>query len=300
MFELKQLHYFLVLADELHFGRAAKRLHMTQSPLSRQIQMLEHTLQFPLFKRNNRSVQLTPAGHAFRAEARQILSLAENAVSVARRHSQGQAGRLRMGFTAGSSYRHLPRLLAYSSRELKELEIVLEEMVTVQQVEALQANQIDLALGRQQPNQPDLDGLCIAREQLLLAVPEDHSLARKNTVTLDDLRSEPIVTFSPKDGFYFYALIDSIFRRHNLQPTYVQHVSQIHSMLALVSAGLGVALVPETAEALHFDGVALRRIKMPPVHADLYLVWKKSNTNPAVKTFVQLIRKRVRSASARN
>src|SRR2546423_1602813 len=138
MFELKQLHYFLVLADELHFGRAAKRLHITQSPLSRQIQMLEHTLQFPLFKRNNRSVQLTPAGQAFRAEARQILSLAENAVSVARRHSQGQAGRLRMGFTAGSSYRHLPRLLAYSSRELKELEIVLEEMVTVQQVEALQ------------------------------------------------------------------------------------------------------------------------------------------------------------------
>lgn len=299
MLELKQLHYFLVLADELHFGRAARRLHITQSPLSRQIQLLEHTLQFPLFKRNNRNVQLTPAGQAFRAEARQLLSLAENAVAVGRRHSLGQAGRLRMGFTAGSSYRHLPRLLAQASRELKDIEIVLEEMVTLQQMDALNANQIDLGLGRQQPNQPDLDGLCIAREQLLLALPSPHPLTRKTNILLEDLRNEPVITFSPRDGFYFYALIDSIFRSNNLQPNYVQHVSQIHSILALVSAGLGVSLVPETAEALHFDNVSFRRIKMPPVHADLYLTWKRSTTNPAVATFVQMVRKRSRKPASR-
>ena len=298
MFELKQLHSFLVLAEELHFGRAAKRLHITQSPLSRQIQMLEHTLQFPLFHRTNRNVQLTPAGQAFRAEARQILALAENAVTVARHHSQGSAGRIRMGFTAGSSYRHLPRLLAYASREMKELEIVLQEMVTTQQLEAINAHQIDVGLGRQVPNHSELDGLRIASEPMLLAIPAKHPLAERTKVALEDLRGEPMITFSPKDGFYFYALIDSIFRRSNLQPTYVQQVSQIHSILALVSAGLGVAFVPQTAEALHFDGVIFRRVRMPAVYADLYLIWSRTNANPAVKEFVQLVRKHLKLSTA--
>jgi len=294
MFELKQLHSFLVLAEELHFGRAAKRLHMTQSPLSRQIQLLEHTLQWPLFKRDNRNVQLTPAGLAFRQEAKQILALAENAVTVVRHHSHGRAGRLRMGFTAGSSYRHLPRLLSFASLELTELEIVLQEMVTTQQMDALDAHQIDVGLGRQPPNAPEIEGILIARERMLLAIPMAHPLAQKTTLRLEDLRGEPMITFSPQDGFYFYALIDSIFRQNNLQPTYVQHVSQIHSILALVSAGLGVAFVPETAEALHFDGVVLRRVRMPAVFADLYLLWSRSNTNPATKVFIQLIRRRLR------
>jgi len=293
MVELKQLQYFLVVAEELHFGRAAKRLHITQSPLSRQIQLLEYSLQFQLFTRTNRSVQLTPAGHAFRAEARHLLAQAENAVAVARRHSQGQAGVLKMGFTAGSSYRHLPRLLTRAGSALKDVEIVLEEMVTVQQIEALKSNQIDFGLGRQPPNHQQSDGICIAREALRLAVPTGHRLARKSAVSMTDIQPEPIITFSPRDGFYFYALIDGLFQRNNMQPTYVQHVSQIHSILALVSAGLGVALVPETAEALHFENVRLKKLSIPPVHADLYLIWRKNDSNPAVKAFGRLMQKRL-------
>lgn len=292
MLDLRQLQYFLVVAEELHFGRAAKRLHITQSPLSRQIQILEYTLQFQLFTRNNRSVHLTPAGQAFRAEARQLLAQAENAVSLARRYSQGQAGVLKMGFTAGSSYRHLPRMLARAGAELKDVEIVLEEMVTVQQMEALRSNQIDLGLGRQPPNDKQTDGIRIAREPLRLAVPSSHRLAKKAAVRLADLQGEPIITFSPRDGFYFYALIDSLFRRNDMQPTYVQHVSQIHSILALISAGMGVALVPETAEALHFENVRFRKLDAATAHADLYLIWQKNNNNPAVQAFVRLMRRR--------
>jgi DNA-binding transcriptional LysR family regulator len=295
MFELKQLRYFLVVAEELHFGRAAKRLHITQSPLSRQIQLLEDGLQFQLFHRTNRSVQLTPAGDAFRSEARQLLAQAENAVAVARRHLQGQAGIIKMGFTAGSSYRHLPRMLARAGSALKDVEIALEEMVTVQQIEALRANHIDFGLGRQPPNQQLTEGIRVAREALHLAIPSHHPLARRHTVRLSDLETEPIITFSPKDGFYFYALIDSLFRRHNLQPTYVQHVSQIHSILALVSAGMGVALVPETAEALHFENVRFKKLSGAPVHADLYLIWRRSNDNPAVQAFANLMRKGIPS-----
>ncbi len=291
MFELKQLRYFLVVADELHFGRAAKRLHITQSPLSRQIQLLEDSLQFRLFHRTNRSVQLTPAGDAFRAEARQLLAQAENAVALARRHLQGQAGIIKMGFTAGSSYRHLPRMLARAASILKDIEIVLEEMVTMQQIEALRSNQIDFGLGRQPPHQQLTEGLRIAREALHLAIPSHHPLARRSTIRLSDLQGEPMITFSPKDGYYFYALIDSLFRSHNLQPTYVQHVSQIHSILALVSAGLGIALVPETAEALHFENVRFKKLTGSPAHADLYLIWRKNNENPAVQAFARLMRK---------
>jgi DNA-binding transcriptional LysR family regulator len=148
MFELSQLRCFAAVAEELHFGRAAARLNMTQPPLDRQIQLLEHALGVGLFERTSRSVRLTPAGRAFHAEARRVLDLAEGAGLAAKRVARGEAGSITIGFTAAASYGFLPRLLAAARAAMPGVDLALKKMVTADQTEALSSGQIDLGLLR--------------------------------------------------------------------------------------------------------------------------------------------------------
>jgi len=289
MFDLKQLQCFVAVGEELHFGRAARRMHMTQPPLSRHIQLLEFEIKIRLLQRTSRSVRLTPAGKAFLQEAIRILALVESSAASAQRIARGELGLLRVGFTAGSSYSFLPKLLARTSTSLKDISFVLTEMVTRQQIEALESNSIDLGLQRVPITHQELETLLVVREKMMLALPKNHRLAKGRLPTLADLRDEPLITFSPRDGQYFYQLIDNLFASASIAPKYVQQISQIHSILALVSAGLGVAIVPESARMLHFAGSILRQLKMPPLYADLHVVWRKDNENPALPPFIDLV-----------
>jgi DNA-binding transcriptional LysR family regulator len=289
MYELKQLRCFVAVAEELHFGRAAKHLHMTQPPLSRQVQMLEQALKIKLLTRTSRTVRLTPAGRAFLPEARRILALTESAAIAARRIAKGESGLIRMGFTASSSYSFLPRLLTLANTSLKGFGVVLNEMVTMQQMEALHANRIDFGLVRPPIDRRDLGVIYVAREPLLLAVSTHHRFATGPAPTMRDLAGEPFITFSPVDGRYFYELIEKMFRKAGISARYVQYISQVHSILALVSAGIGIALVPETARKLHFEGAVLRELASPPVFAQLFLVWSSENDNPALPAFRDLV-----------
>jgi DNA-binding transcriptional LysR family regulator len=289
MYELKQLRCFVAVGEELHFGRAARHLHMTQPPLSRQIQMLEQALKITLLTRTSRTVRLTPAGRAFLPEARRILALTESAAVAAQRIAKGEAGLIRMGFTASSSYSFLPRLLTLAHTSLKGFGVVLNEMVTMQQMEALHANRIDFGLVRPPIDRRDLGVACVAREPLLLAVSASHRFATGPAPTMKDLAREPFITFSPVEGRYFYELIEKMFRKAGIAARYVQHISQVHSILALVSAGIGISLVPETAKKLHFEGAVLRELAGHPVFAQLFLVWLSENDNPALPAFRDLV-----------
>lgn len=300
MIDLKQMQCFVAVAEELHFGRAARRMHMTQPPLSRHIQLLEHELQIQLLYRTSRSVRLTPAGKAFLQEAVRILAMVQSSSESARRIANGEAGLLRLGFTAGSSYSFLPKLLTRASSSMKDTHIALTEMVTRQQLEALESNTIDIGLQRMPMAQEGLETICVVRERMMLAIPKHHRLAKGRLPSLSDLRGEPFITFSPRDGHYFYQLIDELFASASIFPRYVQQVSQIHSILALVSAGLGVAMVPESAQMLHFSGSVLRHMKMQPVHADLHLVWNKDNDNPALPVFTEMVRTELAVGSRNN
>jgi DNA-binding transcriptional LysR family regulator len=291
MFALKQIECFVAVAEDLHFGRAAARLHMTQPPLSRQIRLLEHELNIQLFIRTSRAVKITPAGAAFFQEARRLLALAENAASSAQRIARGEAGLLNLGFTAGSSYAFLPKLVAHTNSFVKNTEIVLHEMMTRDQIEALHGNTIDVSVLRRNLDAQNVELVCVAREMLMLAVPRGHRFASGRTPTLKDLDGEPFITFSPVDGPYFYELIEHVFRNSGVRVNYVQRVGQIHSILALVSTGQGVALVPESAKALRFDHVIIRKIKMQPVYAELFLAWKTDNPNPALPHFLKSVLK---------
>ena len=292
IYDLKQLRCFVAVGEDLHFGHAARRLNMTQPPLSRQIQMLEQALRVQLLLRTSRSVRLTPAGRAFLGEARRILALAESAANTAQRISKGEAGVIKLGFTAASSYNVLPRLLALVKSELKGVSIVLREMVTIHQLEALREHRIDLGLVRPPVDERDMSTIQVASERLLLAVPACHRFASGPPRSIKDLAREPFITFSPVEGRYFYELIEGMFRRAKVSARYVQHISQVHSILALVSAGIGISLVPEAAGKLHFEGAELRELADPPVFAELNLVWNTDNDNPTLPRFRDLVMRR--------
>jgi DNA-binding transcriptional LysR family regulator len=282
MFDLKQLECFVAVGEELHFGRAAKRIFMTQPPLSRQIQLLEHELDIQLLVRNSRSVKLTPAGVVFLQEARKLLEIAKNAAQAAQRIAHGESGILKLGFTAVSGYSFLPEMLKKVNTGLKGIEIVLHEMVTSRQLDALQGHEIDVGLLRMNSELQDLEVVPVLREPLLLAVHRSHRLATGRMPTLNDLRDEPFITFSARDGKYFHDKIDSLLQSSGIRVNYVQRISQVHSILALVSAEQGIAIVPESARAMHFDGTVLRKLKAKALFAELFLAWRKDNPNPAL------------------
>lgn len=290
MFTLNQLMGFVAVAEEGHFGRAAQRLRMTQPPLSRQIQQLEKELRVRLIDRGSRTVRLTPAGRAFLRDARRLLHEADNAALSVRRVTAGQAGAVRMGFTATSAYGVLGGLLDTAHRDLPHVEIVLRELVTRDQIELISSGGLDLGLVRP-PAGEELRSRLLRREPLLAALPVHHPLVDEpEPLNLAVFGDADVVTYSPAEARYFHELLVGVFRQGGVGPNYVQHVSQVHTVLALVEVGLGIALVPSTASRLRFDGVALRRVDLPePEPVELHLAWRRGNDNPALHALLELL-----------
>ena len=289
MFDLNQLRCFVTVAEELHFGRAAARLNMTQPPLSRQIQVLEHIIDAPLLERTSRSVRLTPAGRSFLPEARRILKLAESASQVARRIALGKTGSLKIGYTAAAAYGYLPELLAACRARLPEVDFSLKEMVSGDQLEALASGQIDAGLLRPPIVRPELATKRVLAEPLLAAIPRKHPLAARENLAIKDFDGQPFVMYSPYESRYFHDLLVALFTQADILPRYVQHVGQIHSILAMVRAGLGVSIVPAAAANLKIADVKLRPLKLrTPAPVELFMVWRRDDENPLVPALVDI------------
>jgi DNA-binding transcriptional LysR family regulator len=289
MFDLNQLRCFVTVAEELHFGRAAARLNMTQPPLSRQIQVLEHIIDAPLLERTSRSVRLTPAGRSFLPEARRILKLAETASQVARRIALGKTGSLKIGYTAAAAYGFLPELLAACRARLPEVDFSLKEMVSGEQLEALASGQIDAGLLRPPVARPEFASRRVLAEPLLAAVPRKHPLASRDNLAVRDFDGQPFVMYSPYESRYFHDLLVALFTQADILPRYVQHVGQIHSILAMVRAGLGVSIVPAAAANLKIAEVKLRPLKLrAPAPVELFMVWRRDGENPLVPALIDI------------
>lgn len=291
MFELSQIRCFVIAAEELHFGRAAARLNMTQPPLSRQIQVLERILGVPLFERTSRSVKLTPAGRVFLPEARRIVWLAESATLAARKVAQGDAGRIGIGFTAVSGYSFLPQVVAQARARLPNIELELREMVSNQQAEALQTGLIDIGFVRQPMERQDFESERVVSEGLVAALPAGDPRVNQADLTMRDFDGSPLIMYSREGAGYFHSMLVGLFAEAQARPDYIQQVTQIHSMLGLVSAGLGVAIVPRTATSLHLAGVQYRDIAtVPEKPVELYMCWRRDNANPALAAMRDLCR----------
>jgi len=291
LFELRQLRCFVAAAEELHFGRAAARVNMTQPPLSRQIQLLERVLGVKLLVRTSRVVKLTPAGRVFLLEARRILRLTESAALTARRTSSGEAGTITLGFTAASGYSFLPSLISTCTSRLPNVNVSLKEMVSIEQTEAILTGRIDVGLLRPPIDRAEFSKILILTEPLVAALPSGDTRLQRATLTLEDFDQKPFIMYASEGARYFHDMLAQLFDAHRVLPIYVQFLSQIHSVLALVHSGMGAALVPEAATNLHFDGVHFRPVTTMPRHpVELYLVWRSDNDNPALEPLLDLVR----------
>jgi DNA-binding transcriptional LysR family regulator len=288
--ELHQLRCFVAAAEELHFGRAALRLHMTQPPLSRQIQMLERSLGIVLLERNNRGVRLTAAGRGFLRDARHILAFSEQAGTSARRLASGEVGRLTLGFTGVSAYNLVPQLLAKAAIEMPEVEFVLKEMVSDAQLDALSANLIDVGLVRQVRERQMYDAQLVYREPLMVVLPAAHPLATQTSVAVADLHLQPFVMYAPDEGRYFYDCIVGLFAMSGITPRYTYHLGQTHTIVSMVQAGLGLSIVPASAQRLHSGALEFRPLRGVSLNADLHMISRHDNENPVLAGFKTLLR----------
>jgi DNA-binding transcriptional LysR family regulator len=251
--------------------------------------VLEHIIDAPLLERTSRSVRLTPAGRSFLPEARRILKLAESAAQVARRIALGKTGSLKIGFTAAAAYGFLPELIAACRARLPEVDFSLKEMVSGDQFEALATGQIDAGLLRPPIARPELASKRVVAEPLLAAIPKKHPLASVETVTIKDFDDQPFVMYSPYESRYFHDLLVALFTRADVLPRYVQQLSQIHSILAMVRAGLGVSIVPEAAASLKTADVKLKPLKLrTPTPVELFMVWRRDYDNPLLPSLLEI------------
>ena len=284
MYTLDQLRAFIAVAEERNFSRAAERLHMTQPPLSRQVQRLERAVGIQLLTRTSRTVALTPAGVTFLAEARRVLALAEAAPLRARRVASGSVGRVAIGFTAVSALTLLGPWVRRLHERSPGVDIVLSEMVTKAQVEAILASELDVGLVRGAPLSAVLMSLLVHAEPLVVAVPADHVLTRlERSPRLSDLAEFDIITYEPDSARYFHELVVSIFHEAQLAPNYAQYLTQVSSQLVLVEAGLGISLVPRSAARLRPERIAFLPVADVAEDAvELRAIWRAEHENPAL------------------
>ncbi|GAA1132204.1 LysR family transcriptional regulator [Citricoccus alkalitolerans] len=287
---MDQVRAFIAVAEELHFGRAADRLRMTQPPLSRQIQRLEATIGVRLFERNNRRVDLTEAGKAFLVESRRLLGVATAAPEVARLVAAGSVGVLRIGFTAASAFGLMGAVLNRLSDVMPDVSVELREMVTRDQLTALDNREIDIAIARPVVDPEIYRSRLLTSEALVAAIPAEHPLTRRTRpLSADDLTNEDLIMHSPLDATYFYDMVVRLLPVSRWK--YTHTVSQIVTMVGLVAAGRGIAIVPASASQLGFGAVRFAPLMTPePQPVELHAIWRQDDRRPLVHRTLQELR----------
>jgi DNA-binding transcriptional LysR family regulator len=259
MFDQSQLRSFAVLARLRHFGRAAEQLCITQPALTRRIQLLEADIGVELFWRTGRGVELSAAGIAFLPEADGLLAQMEAARRVAQKAAGTLSGRVTIGFDGAASYTLIPRLIERTAAALPQLAIDFVEASSLDQMSDVHFHRLDIGFVRPLPHHLDLVTQNAFAEPLALAVPVGHRLAGRRRLTLGELEGEPFVAYSER-GLYLRDLIGDVLRQAGVRPRVVQSMSRTHSILALVSTGLGIAIVPAGSAAAAFDNILFKRL----------------------------------------
>lgn len=285
MLEIRQLRYVQAVAEELHFGRAAARLHIAQPALSRQIQQIEQQTGAALFVRSQRKVELTAAGALMLERSRSILRELEQLEQDVRRAGKGELGRLTIGFIHSSTYGLLPRTLQRFRDLYPDVELELREMSIADQATALARDHIDVGLTRPARYAPGIETLSIMEEDFVVAVPAYHPLASSASTPLARLSNEPFILFPRASSPLFNASILRMCETAGFTPQAIQTATQVHTVVGLVSAGMGVAIVPVTAKNMQVSGVAFLRIQEDPPPVSVVLAWRTSRETPSLRAF---------------
>ena len=296
--EFRHLRYFLALAEELHFGRAAKRLSISQPPLSLNIQQLEASVGAQLFVRNSREVRLTAAGQAFVPKARALLEQAVEAARHARDVDQGLVGHLHIGFVGAMLYRGLPQMLRQFQTEHPALQVSLQELNSQDQLIALTQEQLDLGFVHTTRVPPQLSRILVVSQPFVCCLPKAHSLAHKRHLALSELQGEPFAMVSRAVSPDYHERIVSLCTGAGFHPDIRYETRHWLSVVSLVSQGLGVALVPEALRESRLPGTVFIPLDTETTPYDTYCLWKTARNNVVLGAFLSTVRTSALPASS--
>jgi DNA-binding transcriptional LysR family regulator len=288
--DLRRFEYFVAVAEELHFGRAAERLHVAQPPLSRQIQRLEAEFGVRLFERDRHGVELTEAGAALLPEARCTLVAANRAREAARRAARGESGVLDVGFFASVAASMLPQLTRGYSADHPRVELRLHDMSSGEQLRALREGRIDVGLMMRPSAAPDLNVETIKVEPAVLVMPDDHPLAQSATVSLSDLEDESFALFPRESSPDLHDRLVTLCQRAGFTPRIAQEATHMATIVSLVAAGVGVSVMPASISQMGRADVAYVPLADPSVHMWIAMAWKRGELPPALPAFLERIR----------
>jgi DNA-binding transcriptional LysR family regulator len=283
--ELRHLRYFVAVAEELHFGRAAGRLHMAQPPLSQQIKALETELGLKLFERTKRRVELTDPGRLFLDEARATLARARRAEEVVRQAAKGMRGRLAVAFVTSASYSILPEVIRMFRADHPDVELTLQELNPAEQLAAIRKRDVDVGLLRLPVPNTSLALEPVLKEPLVAALPRDHRLADSKFLRLKALAGEPFILFPRHHGPGIFDVIMKACERAGFSPRMGQEPNDMQSILAYVAGGLGVSLVPASLAGFHAPSVSYLPLQPKPPCVELALAYDRERTPILLDSF---------------
>lgn len=298
MLDLRKLRQFVVLAEELHFGRAALRLHMTQPPLTQAVQGLEREFGVPLFERTRRSVTLTSAGAALLPQALRLLADADALIPMVKATAAGQRGRLRLGFVSTVGYGELPSWLRSFREAHADIELTLREATWDVQLQAFASGDIDagFVIHAQGGVPPGYESLTISREAMVLALSSADPWASRPRIALKAALSLPLVMYPREIAPSLFDSLLGLYSAHRVAPHIAQEAIQMQTIVNLVSAGIGAAWVPEAVMGLQRPGVVYKRIQGPVPLCETSLLWA-TKPSPVVQHFVAHVRKQTQKKS---
>jgi len=288
--ELRHLRYFVAVAEELHFGRAAQRLHLAQPPLSQQIRKLEEILGHALFVRTSRSVKLTSAGLVFLERARRPLRNVQEDLEEARSIGRGEVGSLRVGFISSSMLTTLPTMLGRYRRQFPNVQLQLHESYTAMVMQGLIKGTLDAGFLRDGGPTPELHVEPLFSEPFVAVLPTHHPLAKRKAISAANLRDEPFVFFSPTAGNRAFEKTISLCEEHGFRPRVVQEAPQWLTILRLVGAGLGVSIAPACVAQIVTPDVVCRSLRGAKVRSDIELAYRTGEDRAIVAAFATIAR----------
>jgi len=289
--EFRQLKYFIAVAEELNIGRAATRLHISQPPLTRQIQQLEEEFGTQLFLRTARGVELTQAGEMLLRDARNIRDLMQQAIERVREAGQGKRGKMDIGIFGSGILDVIPKVLHAFRATHPDVQIALHQMSKKEQIEALRQHRIMAGFNRMLGPLPDISSEPVMLESIMVAVNEKHPLAAKAAILLKELAGQPLILFPSGARPSFIDKVWALCADEGFEPNVAQEVGDAPTSVALVAAGFGLSLVPEAATSLSVPGVVYRRLaNAPDAVVDLSCIYRTDETSPILQAFLQTIR----------